>query len=51
MELTRLQVGEDPKTPANIIVSTILEAENITPLLQEFQSKGRSVNVSQSFIL
>lgn len=41
-------MGEDPNTPANIIVSTILEAEKITPLLQEFRSKGRGVNVSLS---
>lgn len=50
-ELTRLQVGEDPSTPANIIVSTIIEAEKIAPLLQEFQSKGRKVNVSVSLDL
>ncbi|KAF3764341.1 hypothetical protein M406DRAFT_71110 [Cryphonectria parasitica EP155] len=43
------KVGEDPNSPANIIVSTILEAEKITPLLQEFQSKGRKVNVLYSF--
>ncbi|ROV93408.1 hypothetical protein VMCG_08370 [Cytospora schulzeri] len=48
-ELTRLQVGEDPATPANIIVSTLIEAEKTTPLLQEFQSKGRKVNVLYSF--
>lgn len=48
-ELTRLQVGEDPQTPADIIVSTIIEAEKITPLLQEFQSKGRQVNILYSF--
>lgn len=48
-ELTRLQVGEDPDTPANIIVSTILEAENITPLLQIFQQQGRAVNVLYAF--
>lgn len=50
-ELTRLQVGEDPNTAADIIVSTILEAEKITPLLQEFQSKGRQVNILYSFPL
>ncbi|CAN8101457.1 unnamed protein product [Discula destructiva] len=50
-ELTRLQVGEDPRTPANIIVSTILEAENITPLLQTYQKQGRTVNVLYAFPL
>lgn len=45
-ELTRLQVGEHSKTPAQIIVSTVLEAENIVPVLKEFQGKGRKVNVS-----
>lgn len=44
-------MGEDPNTPADIIVSTILEAEKITPLLQEFQSKGRRVNILYSFPL
>lgn len=50
-ELTRLQVGQDPATPANIIVSTLLEAENLTPLLQSFQSSGRAVNVLYAFPL
>jgi len=27
------------------MTSTVLEAENITPLLQEYKSKGRDVNV------
>lgn len=49
LELTRLQVGEDPATPANIIVSTLKEAEKTMPLLQEFQSKGRKVNVLYAF--
>ncbi|KAI3396713.1 hypothetical protein diail_11740 [Diaporthe ilicicola] len=43
-ELTRLQVGENSETPANIIVSTVLEAEEIAPVLKDFQSKGRKVN-------
>lgn len=51
IELTRLQVGEGPATPANIIVSTVLEAEKVTPLLQEFQTKGRKVNVLYAFPL
>ncbi|GAB1310554.1 Serine dehydratase domain-containing protein [Madurella fahalii] len=48
-ELTRLQVGDDRNTPVSLIVSTILEAENILPLLREYQSKGRRVNVLFSF--
>lgn len=50
-ELTRLQVGEHSKAPANIIVSTILEAEKIAPVLKDFQSKGRNVNVLFAFPL
>jgi hypothetical protein len=45
IELTRMQVGNDLDTPADIIVSTILEAENIIPLMKEYQSRGRKVNV------
>jgi hypothetical protein len=44
--LTRLQVGEDVSRPANLIVSTLSEAEFILPLLEEYKSKGRQVNVS-----
>jgi hypothetical protein len=47
-ELTRLQIGEG-SGPASIIVSTILEAENITPLLLELKQAGRDVNVSLIF--
>ncbi|KAL2127785.1 hypothetical protein VTI74DRAFT_10170 [Chaetomium olivicolor] len=50
-ELTRLQVGDDSTRPVSLIVSTIIEAENILPLLQEYQSRGRSVNVLFSFPL
>lgn len=35
----------------NIIVSTVTEAEKLLPLLQEYQSKGRQVNVLYSFPL
>ncbi|KAI8624077.1 putative serine dehydratase domain-containing protein [Xylariaceae sp. FL1651] len=48
-ELTRIQVGNEASTPVNIIVSTITEAENVLPLLKEYQSKGRQVNVLYSF--
>ncbi|KKF95380.1 D-serine dehydratase [Ceratocystis platani] len=50
LELTRLQVGEiSPKV--NLVVSTVLEAETLIPLLHEFQAKGRSVNVLYAFPL
>lgn len=45
-ELTRLQVGDNETSPVNIVVSTLVEAENIIPLLEEYKSKGREVNVS-----
>ncbi|KAK3354302.1 putative serine dehydratase domain-containing protein [Neurospora tetraspora] len=50
-ELTRLQVGNELITPVLLIVSTILEAENITLLLKEYQSKDRHVNVLFAFPL
>ncbi|KAI0966429.1 putative serine dehydratase domain-containing protein [Xylaria arbuscula] len=50
-ELTRLQVGDDDSTPVNIVVSTLAEAENVLPLLKEYQSKGRQVNMLYSFPL
>lgn len=43
--MTRLQVGEDLSRPANLIVSTLSEAEFILPLLEEYKKKGREVNV------
>ncbi|KAA8575178.1 hypothetical protein EYC84_004376 [Monilinia fructicola] len=49
-ELTSLQVG-DGSGPANIVVSTVIEAENIVPLLLEYKNKGRAVNVLYSFPL
>ncbi|TGO71111.1 hypothetical protein BELL_0618g00030 [Botrytis elliptica] len=49
-ELTRLQIGDGPG-PANIVVSTVVEAENIVPLLLEYKSKGRAVNILYSFPL
>ncbi|RDW75962.1 hypothetical protein BP5796_06783 [Coleophoma crateriformis] len=47
-ELTRLQVGEG-NGPANIIVSTLIEGEEIVPLLLEYKQKGRAVNLLYSF--
>ncbi|KAI0444902.1 putative serine dehydratase domain-containing protein [Xylaria telfairii] len=48
-ELTRLQVGDDDSTPVNIVVSTLMEAESVTPLLKEYQLRGRQVNMLYSF--
>ncbi|KAI1150132.1 putative serine dehydratase domain-containing protein [Nemania diffusa] len=50
-ELTRLQVGNDDSTPVNIVVSTLIEAESVLPLLQEYQQRGRQVNMLYSFPL
>ncbi|TVY32368.1 D-serine dehydratase, partial [Lachnellula subtilissima] len=47
-ELTKLQVGDGPG-PVNLIVSTVVEAENLLPLLLEYQSAGRVVNLLYSF--
>lgn len=47
-ELTRLQVGEG-SSPANIIVSTLIEAEHIVALLLEYKSAGRPVDLLYSF--
>ncbi|KAI0468495.1 putative serine dehydratase domain-containing protein [Xylaria cf. heliscus] len=48
-ELTRLQVGNDDSTPVNLIVSTLIEAESLVPLLKEYQQRGRQVNILYSF--
>ncbi|KAI1761774.1 putative serine dehydratase domain-containing protein [Hypoxylon sp. FL1150] len=50
-ELTRLQVGDKSSSPVNLIVSTVTEGEKLVPLLKEYQSKGRQVNVLYSFPL
>ncbi|KAI1455825.1 putative serine dehydratase domain-containing protein [Annulohypoxylon moriforme] len=50
-ELTRLQVGDKSSSPVNLIVSTIIEAEKLIPLLKEYQQNGRKVNVLYSFPL
>lgn len=38
-------MGEDLARPANLIVSTVVEAEFVMPLLDEYKRKGRAVNV------
>ena len=50
-ELTRLQVGDDKTSPVQLVVSTVTEAENIVPLLKEYQARSREVNVLFSFPL
>ncbi|KAL7620683.1 hypothetical protein AAE478_009678 [Parahypoxylon ruwenzoriense] len=50
-ELTRLQVGDSSSSPVNLVVSTIIEAEQLVPLLKGYQEKGRQVNVLYSFPL
>jgi D-serine deaminase-like pyridoxal phosphate-dependent protein len=44
LELSKLQVGETG--PANFIVSTVIEAENLFPFILECQAKGREASVS-----
>ncbi|TPX08399.1 uncharacterized protein E0L32_010129 [Thyridium curvatum] len=51
IEITRLQVGDKNDTPVKVIVSTLLEAEKLLPLLKEYQENGREVNVLYSFPL
>lgn len=43
-ELTKLQVGPDCKD-VRLIVSTVIEAEHLVPLLLDYQAKGAKVNV------
>lgn len=44
LELAMLQVGET--APANFIVSTVIEAENLLPFVVECQKNGREASVS-----
>ncbi|GAD99162.1 hypothetical protein CPC735_032820 [Paecilomyces variotii No. 5] len=43
-ELTRFQVGEKSKT-VRLVVSTLAEAEQLRPFLEECKSKGRSADL------
>ena len=43
-EITRLQVGEECKD-VRLIVSTVIEAERLVPLLQEYKSRKAKINV------
>ncbi|EXJ89552.1 hypothetical protein A1O3_02619 [Capronia epimyces CBS 606.96] len=44
LELTRLQVGEECKD-VRLIVSTVIEAEHLVPLLADYQARGAKINV------
>ena len=44
IELSRLQVGDDG--PADFITSTLIEAENLLPLMLEYQRAGRACSVN-----
>jgi D-serine deaminase-like pyridoxal phosphate-dependent protein len=46
LELSKMQVGTDPSTPAHFVVSTIIEAENLLPFLLECIATGRPCSVS-----
>ncbi|KAK2602032.1 hypothetical protein QQS21_004459 [Conoideocrella luteorostrata] len=45
VEITQLQVGQDANRPVNLIVSTLAEAEFLLPMLKEYRTQGRKVNV------
>ncbi|KAH7032697.1 putative serine dehydratase domain-containing protein [Microdochium trichocladiopsis] len=45
-ELTRLQVQNlGPSQPINLVASTLAEIEHLVPLIAEYASAGRSVNI------
>ncbi|RAK96975.1 uncharacterized protein BO80DRAFT_496641 [Aspergillus ibericus CBS 121593] len=44
-QIAHLQVGDIPNTPANFVISTVLEGETLLPLFQELFRAGRPVNV------
>lgn len=39
-------MGEKTGSPVNLVVSTVKEAENLVPLLKEYQAAGRAANAS-----
>ncbi len=43
-ELTKLQVGENCKD-VRLVVSTVAEAEELIPLMQEYKANGSNVNI------
>ena len=45
LELSQMQVGAEQSQPANFIVSTIAEAENLLPYLCYAQGVGREASV------
>ncbi|KAK0753828.1 putative serine dehydratase domain-containing protein [Schizothecium vesticola] len=48
-ELTRLQLGPSPTTPALLMGSTLLELESILPLLQSHLTSHRPTNILLAF--
>ncbi|KAF2470288.1 uncharacterized protein BDR25DRAFT_334383 [Lindgomyces ingoldianus] len=45
LELSKLQVGSDIHCPAEFVVSTLIEAENLLPFLLECQANGRRCSI------
>ncbi|KAF2272418.1 uncharacterized protein EI97DRAFT_436913 [Westerdykella ornata] len=45
IELSRMQVGDDDSRTAHFAVSTLIEAENLVPLANEYQARGRKCNI------
>ncbi|OAA70698.1 Alanine racemase [Cordyceps fumosorosea ARSEF 2679] len=45
VEITRLQVGDDPSFPVNIVISTLAEGEFLLEALKAYKAQGRQVNV------
>jgi hypothetical protein len=48
MELAQMQVGDDKDSPADFVVSTLMEAEHLVPFLKECEARGRKGSVSRS---
>ncbi|KAK8074751.1 hypothetical protein PG997_009414 [Apiospora hydei] len=46
---THKAIGDKSSTPVNLAVSTLAEAENIVPLLKEYQESSRKVNLLFAF--
>lgn len=45
VEATRLQVGDDPSFPVNLVISTLAEGEFLLEALKQYKNEGRQVNV------
>ncbi|KAF2010198.1 hypothetical protein BU24DRAFT_444790 [Aaosphaeria arxii CBS 175.79] len=44
-QLTQLQLGTSPTTPANLVVSTLSEIQHLLPLLQTYLTTSRPFNI------